>query len=512
MKEHISYKEDPEHYKRLIDKINKDVDFAGHLFRLGYGMLKKSAGSMEFIKDGDRIVLMTSRSPVSYFNRNDSEDKGLFFRFIRNREDNFYKAVKQGLEIIDSGHEYEGKRPKPIRTPGKKRSLEEMYHIAPLRNAIYLTKERSIDMGTLASDHFKGRIFNAFHHNDNGSKIANVAFPKFDLEDRPQNYILYNRPYKDRDSGKLKKFRMVLNGKDHFLFRSNTPKEGVERIVFGESGVDLLSFHELKGKKGDLYISFGGNVYKEKLDFFQELITPVISQKKVELVSIFDNDPSGFEYDVHVFTKLINGMANGIYMENTIRQGTVSMKIHYNPDHRGQMVQDARTIGNTVGTVPSTDGLFHIVVFSDKVVLEFSLPGSMPSKPIDRRIADTLRTLLMTLSQLYLPVKTHIMKSVGKDWNDDLRNHKKGTYLELRTVEHDQIRHGDKIILKTMSGPEGSPNEGIVEEIRPTGILANFGLRYSYMVPFQAIEAHLRPVGRTAGFIKNNDHTNILNK
>ena len=293
MKNTISYKEDPEHYKRLIGKINREVDFAGHLLGIGYRLLKKSAGSMEFVKDGDRIVLMTSRDPISYFNRNDSEDKGLFFTFIRKREDNFYRAIEQGLEIIDRVHEQVAESPKVTKKKGRKRSLEENYNITPLRNAIYLTKERGIAMETLTSDPFRGRIFNAFHHNDHGGKIANVAFPKFDIEGTPKNYILYNRPYRDRHTGEFKKFRLVLNRKDHFLFSSNPPKEGVGRIIFGESGIDLLSFHELKGKKGDLYISFGGNIYDKKLDFFYELIGPYLAEKEIQLVSILDNDAPG---------------------------------------------------------------------------------------------------------------------------------------------------------------------------------------------------------------------------
>jgi predicted heme/steroid binding protein len=492
MKNTISYKDDPEHYKRLIGKINREVDFAGHLLRTGHVLLKKSAGSMEFAKEGDRIVLMTSRDPISYFNRYDTGDKGLFFSFLRNREENFYRAIEQGLEIIDSIHEHVVQNAKVLQKKTKRRSLEENYNIVPMRNAIYLTKERGIAMETLASEPFRGRIFNAFHHNDNGSKIANVAFPKFDIGGTTKNYILYNRPYRDRHTGELKKFRLVLNGKDHFLFSSNPPKEGAQRIVFGESGVDLLSFHELEGKKGDLYISFGGNVYTEKLDFFYELITPFLSRKGIQLVSIFDNDATGHRFDVQVFTKLINAMAKGVYIENKVNQERISMNIHYHMDHRGQMVYDARIIEDSVGkALPKGQG-FKTILFSDKLALEFSMPESKPTTPIDLQISKVLRSFLTTLGGLYLPVEVQIMKSMGKDWNDDLKSSKKERYEQLGNVNPDRIHRGDKIVLKTKNGPEGAPNEGIVEEIRATGVLVDFGLRYSYMIPFRAIRTHLR--------------------
>ncbi|MER3373580.1 MAG: toprim domain-containing protein [Allomuricauda sp.] len=493
MKNTISYKEDPEHYKRLIGKINREVDFVGYLLRTDHVLLKKSAGSMEFAKDGDRIVLMTSRDPISYFNRNDSGDKGLFFTFLRNREDNFYRTIEQGLEIIDRTHEHVPQSPKGAQNKGRTRSLEENYNITPLSNPIYLTRERGIATETLVSEPFRGRILNAFHHNDNGSKIANVAFPKFDIGGTPRNYILYNRPYRDRYTGEFKKFRLVLNRKDHFLFSSNPPKEGVGRIIFGESGIDLLSFHELKGKKGDLYISFGGNVYTEKLDFFYELITPFLSRKGVQLVSIFDNDATGHRFDVQVFTKLINAMAKGVYIENRINRERVSMNIHYHKDRRCQMAHDARTIEDSVGNAfPKGQG-FKTILFSDKLALEFSIPESKSATILDPQMAKALRVFLTILGGLYLPVRAKIMKSMGKDWNEDLKSSKKERYERLGTVDTDRIRPGDKIVLKTKSGPEGAPNEGIVEEIRPTGVLANFGLRYTYMVPFQAIAAHLRP-------------------
>ncbi len=493
MKKIISYREDPEHYKRLIGKINRETDFAGHLLRTGHELLKKSASSMEFAMDDDRIVLMTSRDPISYFNRNDSEDKGLFFSFLRNREENFYTAIEHGLEIIDHAHEHNADSPKVSLKRGRTRSLEENYNIVPLRNAVYLTKERGIAMETLLSEPFRGRIFNAFHHNDNGGKIANIAFPKFDIGGIPRNYILYNRPYRDRHTGEFKKFRLVLNGKDHFLFSSNPPKKGVERIVFGESGVDLLSFHELEGKGGDLYISFGGNVYTEKLDFFYELIAPFLSTKGIQLVSIFDNDATGHRFDVQIFTRLINGTAKGVYIENRISRERVSMNIHYHGNRLGQMARDARTIEDSVGEAfPEGQG-FKTILFSDKLAIEFSIPGSRSTTTSDPRMAKALRAFLTTFGDLYLPVKIRIIKSKGKDWNEDLKSTKKEKYEQLRTVDTDRICQGDKIVLKTRSGPEGAPNEGIVEEIHPTGVLANFGLRYSYMIPFHAIGAHLRP-------------------
>ncbi|KKK74272.1 hypothetical protein LCGC14_2885420, partial [marine sediment metagenome] len=99
-----NYGEDPQHYKELIAKINDGSDFPMYLHRNGYRLVKKSAGSMEFKNDRDSIVLQTSRRPVTYFNRNDSLDKGLFFKYLLRRSANFYMAIKSGLEIMDRSY------------------------------------------------------------------------------------------------------------------------------------------------------------------------------------------------------------------------------------------------------------------------------------------------------------------------------------------------------------------------------------------------------------------------
>ncbi len=51
-----NYSDDPEHYKRLIAKINEETNFPVFLCRNGYKLIQKSAGSMEFQNDKDRIV------------------------------------------------------------------------------------------------------------------------------------------------------------------------------------------------------------------------------------------------------------------------------------------------------------------------------------------------------------------------------------------------------------------------------------------------------------------------
>lgn len=502
----LNYKDNPEYYKQLIAKINEGANFPIYLHQNGYVMIKQSAGSMEFKSDEDRIVLQTSRSPITYFNRNDSVDKGLFFKYLLQRSPNFYVAVQNGLEIISQKHEV---KTIDLKTEKPKRSaisLEENYKIVPLRNATYLRKDRKLSNETINDPLFKGRIFNAYHIRDNGGKIANIAFPKYDLENNPKNYILYNKPYRGKADNKIKKFRLVLNQKDQLLFYSK-PIDSPGRVIFGESGTDLLSYHELHGKPNNLYISFGGNTYREKLQFFVQLIEPYLKTKTVDLVSIMDNDTSGHEFDLKVFAAVINHYSRSVYIESSIRRDVVNLHIHYTKGVRNLISEHRDLLHKSVTSDMKRDhpisNLVKCVVFSDKLLLEFPLKETIDAKHIEQK-GSAFHSLLKTVNSLYLPFKTSMHKSQGKDWNDDLREFKKIKYLKMEKVVQNKLTVGDKIELNTIKGPEGTTNQGIIKTINEKGVECDFGLEYTYAIPYSAISFHFKKITPENG-LKEND-------
>ncbi len=485
----LPYSENIAYYKRLIAQINTDVDFPAYLNHLGYKLLKKSAGSLEFGNEEDRLVLNISRNPVTYFNRSDSTDKGLFFKFLRRQHDNFYQTVKSGLEIIDRTYALgESSLTIPKKAKSSK-SLEENYNIVPLQKTDYLVQERGLSETTLTDGLFTGRIFNAFHIRDNGGKIGNIAFPKYDLNGNAKNYILYNKPYFDRREKQIKKFRLTLNKKDRFLFYSK-PIPNPKNIIFGESAIDLLSYHELHGRPENFYISFGGSIYPEKLAFFAQLTQPYLGNKKVGLISVMDNDRVGQEFDIKVLSSLVNRNHSNVYIEYTFKQGTITLTAHYVESHRKRIAQDKNSIEANLISNAESNGLpvstVKSIAFSDKLVLEFSLDKlkgkqNTPSKPI-----------LETMGKLYLSFKFAIHKSNGKDWNEDLRESKKNSFTISSKVVPGRMKIGDKIELKTETGPEGATNQGVIVAIKRNGVECDFGLKHTYLIPFTAIHKHFR--------------------
>ncbi|MCM4162807.1 MULTISPECIES: toprim domain-containing protein [unclassified Arenibacter] len=508
-----NYIDDPEYYKRLISKINSEANFPMHLHQNGYKLIKKSAGSMEFKNDKDRIVLQMARKPVTYFNRNDSQDKGFFFMYLMKRNANFYKAVQAGLEIVN-GLDYMENIPMEVRSfKAVRKSLEENFKIVPLRNSNYLRQQRCISKTTINDPLFKGRLLNAYSIRDKGNKISNIAFPKYDLEGHPQNYILYNKTYISSRDNKIKKFRLVLNQKDHFLFYSN-PVKNPSKIVVGESGIDLLSYHELHGGPDNFYVSFSGNVYQKKIEFFGQLTEPYLKTTIVSLVSIMDNDIKGFEFDLKLFTSLINRFNPNVYMESSYSHGNVSLTINNTSEVGDHLTNHITLLEEKLTSLLGWDKLMSNSIkwvrSTDRIILEFSLLEVFNTIQIDGE-KNLFKSLLETINELYLPFKATIHKSKGKDWNDDLRDSKKAKYIKMETVSADFMGIGDQIELKTTKGPEGGPNHGIIKAINNQSVECDFGLKFSYTIPFSEIRAHLKKNApltpeKMKGEIKNNNN------
>ena len=449
---------------------------------------------MEFKNDKDRIVLQMAREPVTYFNRNNSQDKGLFFMYLMKRNINFYKAVQAGLEIVN-GIGYMENTPMKVRSSKVvRKSLEENFNIVPLRNSNYLRQQRCISKTTINDPLFQGRLLNAYSIRDKRNKIANIAFPKYDLNDHPQNYILYNKTYRSSRDNRIKKFRLVLNQKDHFLFYSN-PIKHPSKIIVAESGIDLLSYHELHGSPDNFYVSFSGNVYQKKLEFFGQLIEPYLKTNMVSMISIMDNDIKGFEFDLKLFTSLINRFNPKVYVEGSYSHGNVSFTINYTSKVGDQLTNHITLLEEKLSPPLGWDKpMFRSVKwvrYKDKIVLEFSLPEIINNDQLERG-KNLFKSLIETITDFYLPFTVTIHKSKGKDWNDDLRDSKKAKYIKMETVSADFMDIGDQIELKTTKGPEGAPNFGIIKSINSNSLECDFGLEYNYTIPLNEISAHLK--------------------
>nr|WP_292964227.1 hypothetical protein [Muricauda sp. UBA7809] len=418
-----NYSENPEHYKRLIAQIDSEVDFPGYLIAQGYQLLKKSSGSQEFGKEAERIVLQTKRNPLTYFNRNDSSDKGRFFKYLHKRSANFYEAVKQGLGIIQRDYP----EPSPAKVHQKNNrhiSLEDRYHIGPLTRLNYLTEGRGLSIKTFQSEAFKGRIFNAFHINDSNGRIANIALPKYGLDGKIKNYTLYNRPYWDRKDGKVKKFRLFLNERYEYLFVSN-PNINAEKIVCVESGFDAMAYHELHGCPKTFYISMSGHIDERKLEQFLQWNRTVDPFNTLPLHLAFDHDIEGMRYDLILLGHWINRKSNLVFIELEWKRPVMRLKLNYLSKSVAAMERDTDYINAQISRGPHgmPEGIQKAICYRDKVLWELDLERIVSLPQYSRTY---WRLAVEALSQCFAKGILKMDKSpTMKDWNEELISVKK---------------------------------------------------------------------------------------
>ncbi|TLP81829.1 toprim domain-containing protein [Maribacter sp. ACAM166] len=424
-----NYSEDPLHYKQLIAQINEEVNFSGYLISQGYQLSKKSTGSQEFRKDDKRIVLQVKRQPVTYFNRNNSSDKGRFFKFIHTRSLNFYEAIKSGLDAIERTYPTVN-TPTPQKSTKNFISLEERYNIQPLTKSVYLTEERHVSQLTLQSEAFKDRIFNAFHVNDNQGRIANIALPKYATDGGIKNYTLYNRPYRDRKDGKMKKFRLFLNERYEYLFVSN-PEVEAEKVVCVESGFDAMAYHELHGHPNAFYISMSGHIDSRKLEQFFQWNKVVSGPTPLPIHLALDHDIEGMRYDLMVLSSYVNRRSDSVFMELDWKRPIMQLKLNYQSKSLIAMERDADFINRQIGSGPEgmTQVFDKVICFKDKVIWELNLEQI-------HQLQEASRTFwqrgMDILSQCFLKDVLKIDKSpTHKDWNDELISVKKKSDCRL---------------------------------------------------------------------------------
>ncbi|SHJ64916.1 Protein of unknown function [Arenibacter nanhaiticus] len=442
---------------------------------------------MEFKNSRDRIVLHIGRDPVTYFNRNDSQDKGLFFKYLLKRSDNFYVAVREGLKIANISEQSVCIPIKKRQTTSKNKPLELRFTIAPLENPAYLLNQRGISIATLKSVNFCGRIYNAYPNKKNGRKIANIAFPKYDLAGRPQNYMLFNQSYRSKKENRIKKFRLVLNRKDHFLFYS-TPIKCPSAIVVAESAVDLLSYHQLHGSPQYFYVSFSGNVYTQKLVFFNQLTAPFFDSNKTIIKSIMDNDSKGYEFDIKLLTSLLNFHNQDLQAEALFRRGDVDFSINYSDGSRNKLSIHTQRLAKTI-TPMVQRSLVQWIKSHDKIVLKFSLKEMMDF-PQEEGKKHPFKALIETISSVYLPFNITVHKSIGKDWNEDLMDSSKEIYHKLETVAPNIMAIGDKITIKVWLGNHSPGSIGTIKALNDDCVRCEFGPGDSETIPFNYIKEH----------------------
>src|SRR5665647_1149833 len=265
---------------------------------VGYKLRKKDGIKWPVLKDeisGDKIIIVNpqSISNQGYFNPQDLKDKGTLINFVKNRLGSIFPYLNGKSEAGNINavlYNYQC-LPMPKKDLFKidannlvSEYSEKEFHIpdglSELKDPTYLYF-RGIKSQTINKTLFKGKIFNV-----KSNEYNNIGFPYYNAFGDTVGFELRN-----------KQFRHVIEGTDRSIgiWHSNLPQT-LESVILTESPIDALSYHQLKGKKNTLYVSFGGSVTFGQLETVKSIIASANVSPELKIISAVDNDEMGRIY------------------------------------------------------------------------------------------------------------------------------------------------------------------------------------------------------------------------
>lgn len=265
---------------------------------VGYKIRKKDGLKWPVLKDeisGDKIIIVNpqSTSNQGYFNPHDNNDKGTLINFIKNRLGSIFPHQNGKTEAANINavlYKYQNlSMPEKNLLKADIKNLVQQYSLkeflipdglSELKDSSYL-HYRGIQSQTINDALFKEKIFNV-----KVSDYNNIGFPYYNANGDIVGFEIRN-----------KQFKHVIEGSDRSvgIWHSNIP-ETLEAAVLTESPIDALSYHQIKGKKNSLYISFGGTVTSGQLETVKSIIIEANASLELKIISAVDNDEMGRTY------------------------------------------------------------------------------------------------------------------------------------------------------------------------------------------------------------------------
>jgi|GEM_PF-6030601 len=405
------------------------IDFASnngyHLYKDKNNKSKISAASsvLESNIYNDKLLVYKD----GYKNTNeDPTDKGKIYQFISNRIDisdpnNIIKSSesfkKRAIlyvaakylslgnikQIVNHKEKDYVKKPKTFESIT---DLKKNFNLKILHKKIFL-KSRSISSKTINNVLFKNHIFNSMGKAAPNLEptIPNIAFPLYHPidENKVTGFSFRNNNWKK-----------IVGNHNHLWHSKYIDKP--QNILISESALDAISHYQINPNNKSIYFSFSGNLYDSKI---KNLLTSIkLLNKKdnnLNIVSITDNDISGFKYDLEIYTALVNEYNKNINIE--FDKFNFQLKIHSNTIDTNQ---DWKLFINTVDLInKEVKETINITTTNDIFYIK-----------IDKNInSKQFQNILENLNNVYLKnINFKIQKSVHGDWNEDLMlNSKKKT-------------------------------------------------------------------------------------
>ncbi|GAB3323265.1 toprim domain-containing protein [Hymenobacter humi] len=445
-------------HELTFQNIKEQVELPELLHYYGYTLKKGEnlgKGKWHVFEGDDTLVVFKGRGgDWMYFNSQDDRDKGSVIDWMKCRlnsgrisgiaqppDRTVWQAVNDHFRTYLNLPEAERPRldlpPIAETAPGEKFHSIYTKNCRPLENTAYL-ESRGITKSTLARPQFAGRILNQFHTVQRpglpAKTFVNTAFPAYH-EGRVVGLELKGEGFK----GQAPESQFSRS-----LWLSKLPEDGpATHLLVSESALDALSYAQLHPNDKALYASTAGTLTQNKIFELKRLLT----EASIPTIrAAFDNDTQGHHFD----TRLLAGFAGAENPMKVVREHEQLLTVEVTTSNvaSAQALSDKLKIYNAAATVhyyqesgakeartisPTLrDELIHSVK-SAQNTFQFHVPMNRDALGAFNQAAS--RCLAFTH-------KIEIVKSQGKDWNQDVKKDQLQQVMQRELGAVDEHQYG----------------------------------------------------------------------
>jgi hypothetical protein len=250
------------------------VDLAQGEF--GYELVKRdsSQASKVLKAGGDKLIVSRKDGHDVYFNVGDESDKGSIVDFVQKRINKSLGHVRKMLRSWLPGSSRPAKKKpaaeasiRPVELSKDRAVLVDAWQRMKPYNGSYLTEVRGLDPELVKA---------------------------FDVrQDERGNAVFRHRGEDGETSGwevKNEGFTGFSAGGQRSLLVAKVDQSPLKSIVIVESGIDAISYAQIRGHTGDAYISMGGEPSAAQLEQLKQLIK---KNPQVSVILAQDGDSAG---------------------------------------------------------------------------------------------------------------------------------------------------------------------------------------------------------------------------
>lgn len=431
--------------KDILKKALNSINLIDYVFKKGYTQEKKGKSSPNFKSlinpdTGDNIVV--KRKTNTFFNADPNLltlDNGNVVNFLLNRvnggfpvsnrkptkeqyrevfkilEKDLYEESLVNINNIDKPN-FQNVKKEYDNSDDAKKKIKNLQDPSQF-SYNYLQNHRNINPDIIHHPIFAGKFKESPVIMNNGKVICNLAVVKTDLNNMPTGIVTHFFSAKDKQCKKN-----VYDIKEN-IWKSN-PLGDVKNLIYGEATMDILAHFELFSPKDCMYVSLEGNISNGKLENLFELYNNLSQKKSVKLVSVTDNDYSGYSYDIKTAVFFHNKLNPNNPIELIQEQNYIKYVLHGHlknevdfKELKENMLQYLRL------EAPNNHNLFspYLNLIQTKDFTIFEVPYKNQNDKVCLFLKPLIEVLFKNNNIEFVPHKAKC-----KDWNEDLVQKKTG--------------------------------------------------------------------------------------